>query len=114
MPVTARRWLATATGPHIVHAPSFGPVIHRVSSSTAPGAFAGVVAFFAVVVDVLFDADELVVDAFVVVVAFVGVDAFFAVVVVFAAVVVFAGVLAIYCLPRESARWPRPRSAEDR
>ena len=54
------------------------------------------------------------VDAFVVVVAFAGVDAFFAVVVVFAAVVVFAGVLAIYCLPRESARWPRPRSAEDR
>ena len=44
MPVTARRWFATATGPHIVHPPSFGPVIHR-DATAVPGALAGDDAF---------------------------------------------------------------------
>ena len=35
-----------ATGPHIVHPQSFGPVIHRVSPRTRPVAFAGLDADF--------------------------------------------------------------------
>ena len=38
--------MATATGPHIVHPPSFGPVIHR-DATAVPAAFAGDDAFLA-------------------------------------------------------------------